>query len=140
MALTINMDGTALYQAVAAMFIANAYGIDLSFTQQGTIVATAVLASVGTASIPGGGLIMLTMVLQSVGLPLEGIAIVAGIDRILDMFRTTTNIFGDNSAGVVVAALVGELDREVAATPLDKIEQEGGVHLDKDGHIVDELG
>lgn len=140
MALTINMDGTALYQAVAAMFIANAYGIDLSFTQQGTIVATAVLASVGTASIPGGGLIMLTMVLQSVGLPLEGIAIVAGIDRILDMFRTTTNIFGDNSAGVVVAALVGELDREVAATPLDEMERAGGIHLDKEGHIIDELG
>ena len=140
MALTINMDGTALYQAVAAMFIANAYGIDLSFTQQGTIVATAVLASVGTASIPGGGLIMLTMVLQSVGLPLEGIAIVAGIDRILDMFRTTTNIFGDNSAGVVVAALVGELDREVAATPLDEMEHASGIHLDKDCHIIDELG
>ncbi len=140
MALTINMDGTALYQAVAAMFIANAYGIDLSLTQQGTIVATAVLASVGTASIPGGGLIMLTMVLQSVGLPLEGIAIVAGVDRILDMFRTTTNIFGDNSAGVVVAALNGELDRETANTPLDKMEQEGGIHLDKEGRLIDEVG
>ncbi len=139
MALTINMDGTALYQAVAATFIANAYGIDLTLTQQGTIVATAVLASVGTASIPGGGLIMLTMVLQSVGLPLEGIAIVAGIDRILDMFRTTTNIFGDNSAGVVVASLNGELDREVAETPLDELERGSSVHVDKDGHIVDDL-
>ena len=123
MALTINMDGTALYQAVAATFVANAYGIDLTLTQQGTIVATAVLASVGTASIPGGGLIMLTMVLQSVGLPLEGIAIVAGVDRILDMFRTTTNIFGDNSAGVVVAALGGELDREMTLTPLNELEE-----------------
>ncbi len=122
MALTINMDGTALYQSVAAIFVANAFGIDLTLTQQGTIVATAVLASVGTASIPGGGLIMLTMVLESVGLPLEGIAIVAGIDRILDMFRTTTNIFGDNSAGVVVAALENELDRTVAETPLDEME------------------
>lgn len=140
MALTINMDGTALYQAVAAMFVANAYGIDLSFTQQGTIVATAVLASVGTASIPGGGLIMLTMVLQSVGLPLEGIAIVAGIDRILDMFRTTTNIFGDNSAGVVVAALGGELDHKVATTPLENLEHGSSVHLDEKGQIVDELG
>jgi len=139
MALTINMDGTALYQAVAATFIANAYGIDLTLTQQGTIVATAVLASVGTASIPGGGLIMLTMVLQSVGLPLEGIAIVAGIDRILDMFRTTTNIFGDNSAGVVVASLNGELDRETAATPLDEMELGSSVHLDKEGHLVDDL-
>jgi len=80
------------------------------------------------------------MVLQSVGLPLEGIAIVAGIDRILDMFRTTTNIFGDNSAGVVVAALVGELDREVATTPLDKMEKAGGIHLDKEGRIIDEVG
>jgi Na+/H+-dicarboxylate symporter len=122
MALTINMDGTALYQSVAAMFVANAFGIDLTLTQQGTIVATAVLASVGTASIPGGGLIMLTMVLESVGLPLEGIAIVAGVDRILDMFRTTTNIFGDNSSGVVVAALGNELDRTVAETPLDEME------------------
>ncbi|MBM9515151.1 dicarboxylate/amino acid:cation symporter [Desulfogranum marinum] len=140
MALTINMDGTALYQAVAAIFVANAYGIDLSLTQQGTIVATAVLASVGTASIPGGGLIMLTMVLQSVGLPLEGIAIVAGVDRILDMFRTTTNIFGDNSAGVVVAALGGQLDREQASKPLSEIEHDSSIHLDKEGHIVDELG
>ena len=123
MALTINMDGTALYQAVAATFVANAYGIDLTLGQQGTIVATAVLASVGTASIPGGGLIMLTMVLQSVGLPLEGIAIVAGVDRILDMFRTTTNIFGDNSAGVVVAALGDELDREMTLTPLNELEE-----------------
>lgn len=122
MALTINMDGTALYQAVAAMFVANAFGIELNYTQQATIVVTAVLASIGTASIPGGGLIMLTMVLESVGLPLEGIAIVAGIDRILDMFRTTTNIFGDNSAGVVVAAMSGELDREMALTPLDQME------------------
>lgn len=122
MALTINMDGTALYQAVAAMFVANAFGIDLTYTQQATIVATAVLASIGTASIPGGGLIMLTMVLESVGLPLEGIAIVASVDRILDMFRTTTNIFGDNSAGVVVAAMGNELDRDMALTPLGQIE------------------
>ncbi|SDK55771.1 Na+/H+-dicarboxylate symporter [Maridesulfovibrio ferrireducens] len=122
MALTINMDGTALYQSVAAMFVANAFGIELTLTQQATIVITAVLASIGTASIPGGGLIMLTLVLESVGLPLEGIAIVAGIDRVLDMFRTTTNIFGDNSAGVVVAALGGELDRKIAATSLDQLE------------------
>ncbi|ACN15514.1 GltT [Desulforapulum autotrophicum HRM2] len=118
MALTINMDGTALYQSVGAIFVANIYGVDLSFSQQATIVMTAVLASIGTASIPGGGLIMLTLVLESVGLPLEGIAIVAGIDRILDMFRTTTNIFGDNSAGLVVAALENDLDRKITAMPL----------------------
>jgi Na+/H+-dicarboxylate symporter len=122
MALTINMDGTALYQAVGAIFVANAFGIELTLIQQATIVATAVLASVGTASIPGGGLIMLTLVLESVGLPLEGIAIVAGIDRILDMFRTTTNIFGDNSSGVVVSALEGDLDRNVTSIPLSELE------------------
>lgn len=124
MALTINMDGTALYQSVGAIFVANIYGVDLSMAQQATIVMTAVLASIGTASIPGGGLIMLTLVLESVGLPLEGIAIVAGIDRILDMFRTTTNIFGDNSAGLVVASLEGDLDRETTHTSLDDLESE----------------
>jgi Na+/H+-dicarboxylate symporter len=122
MALTINMDGTALYQAVGAIFVANAFGIELTLIQQATVVATAVLASVGTASIPGGGLIMLTLVLESVGLPLEGIAIVAGIDRILDMFRTTTNIFGDNSSGIVVSALEGDLDRNITSVPLSELE------------------
>ena len=124
MALTINMDGTALYQAVGAVFVANIYGVDLTLGQQATIVMTAVLASIGTASIPGGGLIMLTLVLESVGLPLEGIAIVAGIDRILDMFRTTTNVFGDNSSGLVVAALENDLDRTITATPLSDMETE----------------
>jgi len=114
------MDGTALYQAVGAVFVANAFGVELTITQQLTIVLTAVLASIGTASIPGGGLIMLTMVLESVGLPLEGI--VAGIDRVLDMFRTTTNIFGDNSSGLVVSALEGDLDRNITITPLEKLE------------------
>lgn len=124
LALTINMDGTALYQAVGAIFVANAFGVELTLVQQATIVLTAVLASIGTASIPGGGLIMLTLVLESVGLPLEGIAIVAGIDRIMDMFRTTTNIFGDNSSGVVVSALEGDLDRTITATSLEKLENE----------------
>jgi Na+/H+-dicarboxylate symporter len=122
MALTINMDGTALYQAVGAIFVAGAFGVELTILQQATVVITAVLASVGTASIPGGGLIMLTLVLQSVGLPLEGIAIVAGIDRILDMFRTSTNVFGDNSAGLVISALEGDLDRSVTAIPLEQFE------------------
>ncbi len=124
LALTINMDGTALYQAVGAVFVANAFGVHLTMMQQGTIVLTAVLASIGTASIPGGGLIMLTLVLESVGLPLEGIAIVAGIDRILDMFRTTTNIFGDNSSGLVVSALEGDLERAITAKPLSEFETE----------------
>ncbi|MEJ8543838.1 dicarboxylate/amino acid:cation symporter [Brevibacillus borstelensis] len=108
---TINMDGTALYQGVCALFVAQFYGIDLSFPQLLTIVLTATLASIGTAGVPGAGLIMLTMVLTSVGLPLEGMALIAGIDRILDMFRTAVNVIGDASAAVVVAASEGELDQ-----------------------------
>ncbi|QQE75445.1 dicarboxylate/amino acid:cation symporter [Brevibacillus composti] len=106
---TVNMDGTALYQGVCALFVAQFYGMDLSFAQHMTIVLTATLASIGTAGVPGAGLIMLTMVLTSVGLPLEGIALIAGVDRILDMFRTSVNVIGDASAAVVVAASEGEL-------------------------------
>lgn len=107
---TINMDGTAIYQGVCALFIAQVYGIDLSLQQQIIIVLTTTLASVGTAGVPGAGLIMLAMVLQSVGLPLEGIALVAGIDRIFDMIRTAVNIFGDITCSVVVAHSENELD------------------------------
>ncbi len=99
---TINMDGTAIYQGVCAIFIASCYGIDLTFTQMITIVLTATLASIGTAGVPGAGMVMLTMVLQSVGLPIEGIALVAGVDRIFDMGRTTLNITGDASCVIVV--------------------------------------
>ena len=113
---TINMDGTALYQGICALFIANVYGIDLTIAQQVTIVLTATLASIGTAGVPGAGLIMLTMVLQTVGLPLEGLALVAGIDRILDMARTTVNITGDSACAVVIAASENELDRNVGVT------------------------
>ncbi|HWR29086.1 MAG TPA: dicarboxylate/amino acid:cation symporter, partial [Negativicutes bacterium] len=98
---TVNMDGTALYQGVCTLFVAQAYGLELSMGHYFIIVLTGTLASIGTAGVPGAGLIMLTMVLQSVGLPLEGIALVAGIDRILDMIRTTVNITG-NAAGCVV--------------------------------------
>lgn len=107
---TINMDGTALYQGVCALFIAQIYGIDLTFVQQMQVVLAATLASIGTAGVPGAGLIMLTMVLQAVGLPLEGIALIAGIDRILDMIRTTVNVTGDAAGAVIVAATEGELD------------------------------
>lgn len=110
---TINMDGTALYQGVCALFVAQFYGIDLSFAQLLTIVLTATLASIGTAGVPGAGLIMLTMVLTSVGLPLEGMALIAGVDRILDMFRTSVNVIGDASAAVVVASSEGELEQSV---------------------------
>ena len=99
---TVNMDGTALYQGVCALFVAQIYGIDLSMGQYLTIVLTGTLASIGTAGVPGAGLIMLTLVLQSVGLPLEGIALIAGIDRVLDMIRTTVNITGDAAGCVVV--------------------------------------
>ena len=107
---TINMDGTAIYQGVCALFIAQVYGINLSLQQQVVIVLTTTLASVGTAGVPGAGVIMLTMVLQSVGLPVEGIALVAGIDRIFDMIRTAINILGDITCSVVVAHSEKELD------------------------------
>lgn len=106
---TINMDGTALYQGVAAVFIAQVYGLSLSVGDQLTIVLMATLASVGAAGVPGIGIITLTMVLQTLGLPLEGIALILGVDRILDMCRTTVNITGDASAAVFVAATEGEL-------------------------------
>ena len=102
---TINMDGTAIYQGVCAVFIASCFGIQLTLPQMLTIVLTATLASIGTAGVPGAGMIMLAMVLQSVGLPVEGIALVAGIDRIFDMGRTTVNITGDASCAVIVSAL-----------------------------------
>ena len=103
---TINMDGTAIYQGVCAVFIASCYGIDLTLTQMLVIVATATLASIGTAGVPGAGMVMLAMVLQSVGLPIDGIALVAGVDRIFDMGRTTVNITGDASCTMVVSHLL----------------------------------
>jgi Na+/H+-dicarboxylate symporter len=102
---TINMDGTAIYQAVCSVFIASCFGIQLSLMQMLTIVLTATLASIGTAGVPGAGMIMLAMVLESVGLPVEGIALVAGIDRIFDMGRTTVNITGDAACALVVSKL-----------------------------------
>ncbi|MCR4936045.1 MAG: dicarboxylate/amino acid:cation symporter, partial [Oscillospiraceae bacterium] len=102
---TINMDGTAIYQGICAVFIASCYGISLTLPQMLTIVLTATLASIGTAGVPGAGMVMLAMVLQSVGLPVEGIALVAGIDRIFDMGRTTVNITGDAACAVIVSAL-----------------------------------
>ncbi len=110
---TINMDGTCIYQGIAALFVAQAFGIDLSFGQYATIVMTATLASIGTAGVPGAGLIMTSMVLQSVGLPLEGIAIIAGIDRILDMARTSVNVIGDVAVSLIIAKSEGEFDPAV---------------------------
>ena len=102
---TINMDGTAIYQGVCAIFIASCFGIELTLAQMATIVITATLASIGTAGVPGAGMVMLAMVLTSVGLPVEGIALVAGVDRIFDMGRTVLNITGDASCAVIVSNL-----------------------------------
>lgn len=102
---TINMDGTAIYQGICAIFIASCYGIHLTLSQMLTIVLTATLASIGTAGVPGAGMVMLAMVLTSVGLPVDGIALVAGVDRIFDMGRTTVNITGDAACTMVVSNL-----------------------------------
>lgn len=105
---TINMDGTALYQGVCALFVAQAFGIPLSIGAQISILLTATLASIGTAGVPGAGLIMLSMVLTSAGLPIEGIGLVAGIDAVLDMARTSINVTGDMCVSAVVAKSEGE--------------------------------
>lgn len=112
---TINMDGTALYQGVCALFVAQIYGVDLTSGQMLTIILTGTLASIGTAGVPGAGLIMLTMILQAVGLPLEGAALIAGIDRILDMPRTTVNITGDATVAILVDKSESVATEEVEA-------------------------
>lgn len=109
---TINMDGTAIMQGVATAFIAQVYGIDLTFQQLVTVVVTAALASIGTAGVPGVGLITLSMVLMSVNLPVEGIALIIGVDRLLDMLRTTVNVTGDAATAVVISKMENELDVE----------------------------
>ncbi|HOK24994.1 MAG TPA: dicarboxylate/amino acid:cation symporter [Bacteroidales bacterium] len=105
---TINMNGTALYECVAVMFIAQAYGVDLSLTQQLIVIFTALLAAIGAAGIPMAGLVMMAVVLKAVGLPLEGIGLVLAVDRILDMFRTALNVYGDTCAAVIIAKSEGE--------------------------------
>ena len=106
---TVNMDGTSLYQAVAAVFIGQALGLDLTLTQQLTIVLTATLASIGAAGIPGAGIIMLVIVLQAIDVPVQGIALILGVDRLLDMFRTAVNITGDATVAVLVASSENQL-------------------------------
>jgi len=110
---TINMDGTALYQGVCALFIAQAFGVDLSTSDYLLIILTSTLASIGTAGVPGAGLITLSLVLTTVGLPLEGIAIIAGIDRILDMARTSVNVCGDLMVSTLVAKSENEIDESI---------------------------
>ncbi|MCA9128487.1 MAG: dicarboxylate/amino acid:cation symporter [Planctomycetales bacterium] len=122
---TINMDGTALYQAVAAMFIAQALGMSIDLTGQLTIVLTAVLASIGTAAVPGAGIIMLVIILQSIGVPSSGIALILGVDRILDMLRTVTNVTGDATVATVIAASEGQLHEPNLSEAEDRIRTHG---------------
>lgn len=116
---TINMDGTAIYQGVCAMFVAQAWGIELNISQYATIVLTSCLGAIGTAGIPGAGLIMLSLVLSSVGLPLEAVGIIAGVDRLLDMARTAVNVCGDLVAAAIVAKSENELDLDVYNSAVD---------------------
>ena len=106
---TINMDGTSLYQAVAAVFIAHAFGYDLDLAAQLTIVLTATLASIGAAAVPGAGMVMLVIVLSAIGIDPEGIALIFAVDRILDMMRTVVNVTGDATVATVVASTEGKL-------------------------------
>ena len=110
------MDGTAIYQGVCAIFIASCYGIHLTLPQMLTMILTATLASIGTAGVPGAGMVMLAMVLASVGLPVDGIALVAGVDRLFDMGRTVVNITGDASCSIIVSNMERKKDakREIA--------------------------
>ncbi|PID62634.1 MAG: dicarboxylate/amino acid:cation symporter [Gammaproteobacteria bacterium] len=127
---TINMDGTAIMQGVATVFIANIYGIDLSVTNYLTVVLMAVLASIGTAGVPGVGLIMLSMVFTQVGLPLEGIGLLLGVDRLLDMVRTAVNVSGDAVVSSVVAKSEGKMDVDVYRDPEAGVLDEADVHID----------
>ena len=104
---TVNMDGTALYECVAAMFIAQAYGVELGFAQQLLVVVTALLASIGAAGIPMAGLVMISVILTAVGLPLEGVGLILAVDRVLDMCRTTVNVWSDSCGAVVVERQMG---------------------------------
>ena len=122
---TINMDGTAIMQGVATVFIANVYGIDLGLSGYLTVIGMAVLASIGTAGVPGVGLIMLAMVFNQVGLPVEGIALIMGVDRLLDMMRTAVNVTGDAAITTIVAKSEGSLDE--------------GIFYDPDAGIVEEI-
>ena len=110
---TVNMDGTAIMQGIATVFISQAYGLDLSMTEYFAVIATATLASIGTAGVPGVGLITLAMVLQQVGLPVEGIGLIIGVDRLLDMLRTVVNVSGDGMVTAVVANSEGRLDKTI---------------------------
>lgn len=114
---TVNMDGTALYECVATIFIAQVYGFELSVGAQFMVVITALLASIGAASVPMSGMVMMSIILKAVGLPLEGVAIILAVDRILDMFRTTINVLSDSCGAVIVARLEGETLEGMGESP-----------------------
>lgn len=130
---TINMDGTALYQAVAAVFIAQVLGIGLAFTQQLNIVLVAVLASIGTAAVPSAGIVMLVVILESVGVPSAGIALILGVDRPLDMLRTANNITGDTMVASVIAESEGQLNFPVDGVTIEAGDVEGGLQQEAAG-------
>ncbi|MFM2587791.1 dicarboxylate/amino acid:cation symporter [Vibrio sp. TBV020] len=125
---TVNMDGTAIMQGVATAFIAQAFNIDLTMGDYLMVIMTATLASIGTAGVPGVGLVMLAMVLNQVGLPLEGIALIMGVDRLLDMIRTAVNITGDSAVTIIVAKSEGALDESRFNDPMAGVKEEE-VHL-----------
>ena len=125
---TVNMDGTAIMQGVATAFIAQAFNIDLTMGDYLMVIMPAPLASIGTAGVPGVGLVMLAMVLNQVGLPLEGIALIMGVDRLLDMIRTAVNITGDSAVTVIVAKSEGALDEARFNDPMAGVAEEE-VHL-----------
>ena len=126
---TINMDGTAIMQGVATVFIAEVYGVDLSMAGYLTVILTATLASVGTAAVPGVGLITLAMVLTQVGLPVEGIALIIGVDRLLDMVRTAVNVTGDSVVSIIVASSEKQFDKSVFLDPVAGQQGAGGEEL-----------
>ena len=128
---TINMDGTAIMQGVATVFIANAYGVELGVTGYLTVILMSVLASIGTAGVPGVGLIMLSMVFVQVGLPVEGIGLILGVDRLLDMIRTAVNVTGDATVSVIVAKSENKFDASVYNDPNAGVLRDDVVHIDK---------
>lgn len=107
---TVNMDGTALYECVAALFIAQAYGLDLDFTTQFTVVLVALLTSIGVAGIPAASLVAITIILTAIGLPIEAVGLILAVDRVLDMCRTSVNVFSDSCGAVLIGRLEGETD------------------------------
>ncbi len=127
---TINMDGTAIMQGVATVFIANAYGVDLGITGYLTVILMSVLASIGTAGVPGVGLIMLSMVFAQVGLPVEGIGLILGVDRLLDMIRTAVNVTGDAAVSVIVAKSEGKFNKEIFNDSLAGVLTDDDMHID----------